>query len=122
MQELNEDIIDFINRRFPNTDKSNSNWLKGNCYYFALILKDRFINSEIYYDVIHGHFVTLIGDCLYDASGLYYKLSETELVRLNNTPLTRSIKLDYDVVIVNWDYFYYYDSLQKQRIERDCIF
>lgn len=122
MQELNEDIIDFINRRFPNTDKLNSNWLKGNCYYFALILKDRFINSEIYYDVIHGHFVTLIGDCLYDASGLYYKLSEAELIRLNNTPLTRSIKLDYDVVIVNWDYFYYYDSLQKQRIERDCIF
>ena len=36
-----------------------------NCYYFAMILKDRF-NGEIYYDVINGHFLTLIKYKLYD--------------------------------------------------------
>lgn len=119
--EQTDKVIDFIRKHFPNADSSDANWLKGNCYYFALILHDRFLSSEIYYDVIHGHFVTLINNCLYDASGVYYKLSEEEKVRLNNTPLSHSIRLDYDVVIVNWQYFYHYDSLQKQRIVEDCI-
>ena len=31
--ELNKDILDFINRRFP-IDK-DCDWMTGNCYYFA---------------------------------------------------------------------------------------
>ena len=60
-----EDIFDFIQRRFP----KDSNWTDGNCYYFALILSDRF-NGTMYYDVIFGHFVTKIGDNFYDYCGL----------------------------------------------------
>lgn len=36
-------IEEFINRRFPN----DCNWLSGNCYYFAIILKDRFPEGNI---------------------------------------------------------------------------
>ena len=74
--EKNTDIVlDFINRKFPSARNSDSHWLSGNCYYFAAILKDRFLteNPTIYYDVIHGHFLTLINDKLYDATGLAYK-------------------------------------------------
>ena len=40
------EIIEFINRRF----KLDCNWTNGNCYYFALILADRFKhkNASIY--------------------------------------------------------------------------
>ena len=114
----NDKVLDFIKRRFLNTE--NANWLNENCYYFAIILKDRF-NGEIYYDVINGHFLTLIKDKLYDYSGVVHSLTEEEMIRLNNCPLTHSLKLKEDIVIVSWHYFYYYDSLQKQRIEKDCI-
>lgn len=46
-------ILSFINRRFP----YDSNWLNGNCYFFALILIDRFPSLRMYYDPIEGHFV-----------------------------------------------------------------
>ena len=45
-------IEEFINRRFP----SNCDWLEGNCYYFARILKMRF-KGEIWYDLVEGHFL-----------------------------------------------------------------
>ncbi len=46
-------IIKFIKRRFPN----DSNWLNGNCFYFAVILKNRFPKGVIFYDVVIDHFV-----------------------------------------------------------------
>ena len=92
---MDEEIKDFIQRRF-NTD---SNWLNGNCYYFALILKDRF-NGEIFYDVIYGHFLTKINDNFYDYSG------EADLRNR---------------VLIKWDDFEDYDKLQKLRIIKDCI-
>ena len=33
-----DEVIEFIKRRFP----TDSNWLSGNCYYFAKILQERF--------------------------------------------------------------------------------
>ena len=39
MNTKSQEILDFINRRFKGT---NANWLCGNCYWFARILKDRF--------------------------------------------------------------------------------
>jgi hypothetical protein len=82
-------VIEFINRRF----KSDCKWKNGNCYYFALILKDRF-NGEIYYDVIDGHFVCKIEDKYYDWEGIYETTN----------------------VVVNWNNFDIYDRLQKQSI------
>ncbi len=92
---MNDEVIKFINRRFP----SDSNWLNGNCYYFALILQDRF-NGEIFYDVIFGHFITKIKDKFYDYAG------EVDLK---------------DRKLIKWKYFEEYDYLQKMRIIKDCI-
>lgn len=65
MYSQNE-ILKFIKKRFP----YDCNWLSGNCYYFALILHNRFSNSEIYYDDIKGHFITKIQEQFYDWTGL----------------------------------------------------
>ena len=91
---MNE-ILDFIQRRFSKDCK----WLAGNCYYFSLILKDRFPKGTIYYDVIRGHFVFKYEDKYYDWTGV---------VKSNSH-------------LVEWDKFDEYDSLQKQVIIRDCI-
>jgi hypothetical protein len=40
------EVIEFINRRW----KKDANWLDGNCYYFALILKHRFPEGRIWYE------------------------------------------------------------------------
>lgn len=58
------DIIAFIKSRFS----KNCHWLDGNCYYFAVILKDRF-NGKIYYDTENAHFITKINDKFYDWTG-----------------------------------------------------
>lgn len=63
---MGDRVLEFIKRRFPN----DSNWLNGNCYYFALILVDRFY-GDVYYDLIAGHFVAKIDGAFYDYSGKY---------------------------------------------------
>lgn len=92
---MKDQVIDFIQRRFP----EDSNWLDGNCYFFALILKNRF-NGTILYDVIFGHFVTRVDDKLYDWSG---------------------VVTDPESSYVEWDKFDEYDKLQKESIIRGCI-
>lgn len=114
-----EDVKEFISRRFPKSINSDSNWTNGNCYYFSLILKDRF-NGTVYYDIIHGHFLTLINDAFFDATGIVYKLSKKELNLIENNKFT-SCKLEYDITVVNWDCFDKYDKNQKERIFRDCV-
>ena len=93
---MNE-ILEFIHRRFP----SDSNWINGNCYYFAIILKDRFPEGRIYYDVVYGHFIVKISDYYYDWTGILENLDEKYLVP--------------------WDEFENYDSLQYERVIRDCL-
>lgn len=114
-----DSVLEFIHRRFPNSFYSDSKWMNGNCYYFSVILKERF-SGVIFYDVIHGHFLTLINHCFYDASGLVYKLDKEEQSILNNLKNTY-IELKYGIIVVNWDTFSLYDSLQKERIIRDCL-
>lgn len=89
------EIQEFIQRRF----QSDCNWLNGNCYYFSLILKDRFPGGLIYYDVIDGHFIFKYLERYYDWSG----------------------EIHPEGCLVEWDKFEQYDSLQKQVIIRDCI-
>lgn len=73
--------------------------MDGNCYYFAVILKDRFPDGDILYDVINGHFVFKYQGKLYDWLGIV-KASRC---------------------LIPWDSFGEYDYLQKQIIVRDCI-
>ena len=94
---MQDEVLEFINRRFP----KDCNWLNGNCYYFALILKDRFPNGRILYDAIYGHFIFQLNGKAYDYSG--------ELVWPGGA------------YVVYWDDFDKYDPLLKQRIIRDCI-
>ena len=68
------DVEKFIAERFDTDCK----WLSGNCYYFALILKERF-GGEIYYDPIEGHFFlkNFIGN--FDYNGIYKPTDEIKL-------------------------------------------
>lgn len=90
-----DEVLEFIKRRFP----TENGWLCENCYYFALILKDRFPGGEICYDVINGHFSYKYNDRYYDHTG----------------------RIVPDGYIVKWDHFDMYDSIQKKRIIRDCL-
>ena len=90
------EVLEFINRRF----KSDCSWMTGNCYFFAVILKSRFPEGKIYYDVIAGHFVFQYQNKFYDWTGLYHSN---------------------DAILVSWDEFDQYDSLRKEIIIRDCI-
>lgn len=96
MDDMVNEILEFIQRRF----KKDCNWIDGNCYYFAIILKDRFPDGKIFYDVINGHFVFEYQDKLYDWNGVHN--SEKEF-------------------LVDWENFDEYDSLLKKRIIRDCV-
>ena len=90
-----DEILEFINRRFSN----DCNWTNGNCFYFSIILKSRFPQGTIFYDVINGHFIFKYQNSYYDWTG----------------------KIELDGYLVEWDKFDTYDCLQKQTIIRDCI-
>ena len=94
---MNNEVLEFIKRRF----KNDCNWISGNCYYFAIILKERFPNAIIIYDVIDGHFITNIDNHYYDWTG--------------------EIKLNSNNTYIEWDKMDKYDLNVKQRIIRDCI-
>lgn len=93
---MQNDVLEFINRRF----KIDCNWVDGNCFFFAVILKSRFQDGEIFYDVINGHFVFKYQNNFYDWNGLYHHS---------------------DTILISWDGFDNYDVLQKKTIIRDCI-
>lgn len=87
-------VEEFIKRRFP----TDCNWTTGNCYYFAIILKERF-NGTVYYDPIEGHFLCEINSNFYDYTG----------------------KVDLDpTTLYNWNCYKEQDELNYQHIVRDC--
>ena len=99
MNENNQvyQVLEFIKRRFPIDNK----WTDGNCYFFAVILKSRFPQGIIYYDVIDGHFVVDIDGVKYDWSGIVKDKGKHHYVE--------------------WDKFDQYDELQKRSIINQCI-
>lgn len=101
---MNREIDEFIKRRF---DK-DSNWLNGNCYYFAFILCHRFPQLSLYYLAIMGHFVAYrVGDdCYYDWEGAH-KLSQ-----MDSKERESFISLDTIRTI---------DSKWYSRLMRDCF-
>ena len=78
----------------------STTFLCGYCYYFSVILKERFPGTVIMYDEVGNHFVALINDRLYDITG----------------DITSS-KADF----IPWSSLRDRDSLLYNRIVRDCI-
>lgn len=65
-----EKILFFINE-FKKFEKNNvlvKTFTTGYCYYFALILNHRF-GGNILYCCEEGHFITKIGNYMYDITG-----------------------------------------------------
>lgn len=90
---MQNEVIEFIRNRFPN----DCRWMTGNCYYFALILKERF-GGDICYDLVDGHFTCKIGNRYYDYTGV--------------AKVTKPFP---------WNEMKDYDELLYNRIIRDCI-
>lgn len=97
-----EKVLEFIYRRFP----EDCHWADGNCYYFAVILKARFPNGEIYYDVVDGHFVFQLEDLYFDWNG---------------TCLQYDIDNRLKEHLYKWSEFHKIDSEQYKRIIQDVI-
>ncbi len=90
------EIVDFILRRW----KVDCDWLNGNCYYFALILRERFNFLSIYYLPIQGHFVAGAQNTYFDWTGE---------VTLNEEPILLSELVEKEP---DW----------AMRLMRDCVF
>lgn len=73
-------------------------FLTGYCYWFSVILKERF-DGEIMYDEVINHFVCKIGEDVYDASGC----------------VTGKYNL------VPWDGYEDIDYLNHERIVLECV-
>ena len=93
---MEEIILDFIRRRFS----IDCNWLSGNCYYFAIILKTRFPDGIIYYDLVQGHFIFKYEEKFYDWSGKIQPI-------IND--------------LVDWESYWKTDYKHFSRIVRDVI-
>lgn len=66
---MNE-VLCFINRfKQSNPSAMEEAFTRGNCYWFAFILKKRFPDGELVYDPVDGHFACRIGDHIYDITG-----------------------------------------------------
>ena len=94
-------ILNFI-RQFTNNGKWDQvieSFTCGNCYYFALILKNRFPEGEIIYNAVENHFAYQLDQNAYDISGTIH-LSDSWH---------------------NWDAYFDIDSIHAERIKRYCI-
>ena len=74
---LSNEVTRFINKFkdfFPLD--VDAEWIGtcGKCYRFALILKDRFPEAEIWYSGVEGHVYTKIGNIFYDIRGYHLKV------------------------------------------------
>ena len=90
-----DEVLEFISRRW----KKDSNFIDGNCYWFAHILCTRFPYLRMYYLPIEGHFVAGTPSRYYDWTGL-------------NSSKEKPVVFDEIKVI---------DSSWYNRIVRDCV-
>ena len=94
---MDDEVLEFIKRRFS----TDCNWISGNCYYFAEILKLRFTEAVIFYDIIYGHFFVNIHGQDYDWTGKIQRQPES--------------------YCIEWEHMKEYDELLYDGIIRDCI-
>lgn len=93
---MRDEVLQFIEQ----FQEAREVFLRGMCYWFAVILESRFFGT-IYYLPVMNHFVTRIIDRYYDASG---DVTDT----LDETPY-------------EWDVYRDGDPRHVQRIVKDCI-
>ena len=94
----NPEILEFIHRRFPN----DSNWLDGNCFFFAKILECAFMGTVVY-DPIDGHFLfTQDGKVYYDWAGAH------------------QYEKEYSDKFEVWKFYMRKDPNHYARVMRDC--
>jgi len=75
----NDPVLEFIfNFKKRNTESLEDTFMNGYCYYFSVILQERF-GGEIVYETIDCHFMLLYRDKLYDIRG-----DVTELYDMKN--------------------------------------
>lgn len=94
---MTDKVLEFIERRFSSTD---AHWQDGNCYYFAIILKERFPKGKIIYDPIANHFIFRYRGKLYDSKGLDREEREC---------------------LIAWDKYEEYDYLDYNRVVKYCL-
>ncbi len=100
-------VLDFIYKfKSAFTDKMDLEWgfLNGNCYWFAIILKERFSFGDIYYDPEASHFVFGYDRCadgvkFYDITGVCFPSEST----------------------MRWSEYMGYDYTHAEKILLDCI-
>ena len=65
MNNVKSQVINFITE-FKSATRL---FMEGKCYWFAIILRERFV-GELYYDPVWNHWACLINDVLYDVTGV----------------------------------------------------
>lgn len=110
--ETNKAVVADIENFIKNFDGARDSFLNGNCYYFALILDERFwnfYNTNIAYNQIDNHFATVVfveyadgtnTPLLFDASGCI-------------GPMTERWKI--------WQEYCLEEPYDGARVYRDCI-
>lgn len=93
---MKDEVLEFIQKRFINT----FNWTTTNCYYFAVILQNRFSDGKIFFDVRKKHFVFYYNEQYYDWNGIY-ECNEN--------------------YVLPWDVFEIHDAELKEKIVNDFI-
>lgn len=69
--DIHANIEDFI-EKFKQFEQNNvllDTFTGGFCYWFAVILAERFSGGQILYEPVEGHFVTRIASRYYDIRG-----------------------------------------------------
>lgn len=91
-------IEEFIHRRFP----VDCDWMTGNCYFFALIIKSVF-SGRLVYDPIDGHFLCNTDGGYYDWTG------------------RRNYTAEYASNFLDWETYIWQEPGYCSRIMRDCM-
>ena len=100
MQVTHEEILLFIkNFKFIEQSTIEKLFTEGNCYYFSIILKERFKSGDVYYLPIANHFIWKYNGKFYDICGEYGTHEKA----------------------YKWEDFKKRDISLSKRIERDCI-
>lgn len=109
-----DDVNTFISRflapgKFSDIVSARQPYLSGNCYWFAVILKERFKDylPKIWYDTLNNHFYTEICGILYDANGAFLPDKNLTIDEYNSFYI--------------WEDYKKIDRTHAKRIERDCI-
>lgn len=109
-----EEVTNFIDRFFARTQfadpvASRHMFLYGNCYWFAVILKERFKTylPRIWYDTLNNHFYTEICGILYDAKGAFIP--------------EHNLTIDEYSSFYTWEDYKKFDQTHANRITKQCI-